>query len=701
MKVGIIGCGSNSHYHISFAKDYPNVEIVGVADKNIQKAKEVASKFNISKFFSTLKELVDHVKPEVIHIVTPPQTHFSLAKEAISMRCHVLIEKPMTLNLQEAEELYECAERYNVRLCTMHNLLFEPCLAKINGLVQQGKLGEITGIESYYGLDTRTPVFRDYPVPNVLPWIYALPGGPYQDFMPHPVYLMLNYTGKTQRIDVLKRSYGTLPHNLPDELRILIDGEKASGLLTLSFATQPHLHFLRIYGTKMTVESNIYTRSVIVHPLSQLPKAIQRATYNLSQSWQLLKSTTSNTFNLLIGRLKPYQGIKSIIHKFYDSINNNSSAPVKKSEVLAVVEVIDEINRQLSIKSFDFKPMVPQVPYVVKHKGKVLVTGATGFLGKRLVAFLVEKKYSVRILARKLSSIEPFKKLGAEIFFGDVADKESLRQALDGIDVVVHAAADTTGTEKDSRTGTIAGTRNILDLCKHGNIGKVVYISSCSVYWTSGYKQNAVVTEESPLEKFPSKRGYYSSSKLQAENFVREAMASNDFPITILRPGLIYGPGGKNLSPMLGFTILNKIFVFIGSGKLELPLIYIDNLTDAIIKSIQNNEANNQIFNVVDNEKISKRVYVRKLIKKLYPHYSVFSIPYFLLSGVTAIQEILLRLLRRKPFLTRYRLASSQKRIYFDNSKIAISLNWRPKVLFDEAVKSICNSVEKAEQGVL
>src|SRR3972149_11948623 len=106
MKIGIVGCGLNSDYHINFAKSYPGLEIVGVVDKDENKARECAAKFGISNIFPSIKDLVSYRKPVVLHIVTPPKTHFLLAREAIEHGCHVLVEKPMTLNLKEAMDLY-------------------------------------------------------------------------------------------------------------------------------------------------------------------------------------------------------------------------------------------------------------------------------------------------------------------------------------------------------------------------------------------------------------------------------------------------------------------------------------------------------------------------------------------------------------------------------------------------------------------
>ncbi len=689
MNIGIVGCGLNSDYHINFSKAYPAAEIVGIVDKDEIKAKACAEKYGIQAIFSSIGKLVQQEKPNVIHIVTPPKTHFALAKEAIELGCNVLVEKPLALNLQEAQELYNLAERYNVKLCTMHNHFFDPCMAQVQERVKAGNFGKIINVESYYGLNTRIPAFREYPAPNVLPWLYTMPGGVYHDFMAHPLYVMLDYTGKPLEVKVMSKTFGTLPHGIPDELRVLIDGEKAFGILTFSFAANPHLHFLKIYGTTMIAEVDFNTMTNVIHPVSSLPKAAQKATYNLSESSQLFRSTTANVINFVRGKLKPYQGMQILIHRFYDSIKNNSQPPVSKQQALLVIETMDEIWKQLQPKPLNFAPIIPKEAYPTIQKEKILVTGGTGFLGKRVVEGIVKEGYRVRVLARKLSNIEPLKKIGVKIFFGDVADKESLAPALEGIDMVIHAAAGTSGKKKDCETGTLQGTRNILELSERAHVRKMIYISSCSVYGAAGYKKHEHVTEESALEQSPDLRGDYSASKQAAEALVRSAMERKKIPITILRPGAIYGPGGDPFTPMMGFSLMNKVFVVIGNGKFVLPFVYIDNLVDAIIRTMQREEANGQIFNVLDNQKITKKRYMNELIKKIYPRSMTVYFPLSFLYGIAWIQELTFEFLNKTPFLTRYRLISSQKDISYAASKIEERLHWSPSVSFEEAVEAI------------
>ena len=250
---------------------------------------------------------------------------------------------------------------------------------------------------------------------------------------------------------------------------------------------------------------------------------------------------------------------------------------------------------------------------------KILVTGATGFLGRRLVEILTKRKYEVKALARKQSSTEKLKNLPVEILFGDVSNINTLRPLFKGIDIVVHAAADTTGKREESEVSTIQGTRNFLELCREINIKKLVYISSCSVYGISDYEEGQLVTESSSLERFPEKRGLYSYAKLKAEELVTAAMLNWELPIVCLRPGTIYGPGGGIYSPMMGFAFGKWVFAIFGNGQFILPLVYIDNLVDAIIQSIEKDESTGKIFNVVDQDDLTKKQYVDRLLKKYFP----------------------------------------------------------------------------------
>lgn len=334
--------------------------------------------------------------------------------------------------------------------------------------------------------------------------------------------------------------------------------------------------------------------------------------------------------------------------------------------------------------------------HVVMNQTKVLVTGATGFLGKRVARRLVEEGYRVRGLARTRSSVGDLKKLGVEIAIGDLADESSIVAAVEGVDVVVHAAAGTRGRAEESYAATIEGTRNVLEACRSGCVKKLVYISSCNVYEVAGYPENQVVTEEAQLERFPLRRGHYSAAKLQAEALVTAAMSKYSCAAVVLRPGTIYGPGAEIYTNMMGISLAGRFFVVFGDGESQLPLVHVDNAVAAIIECVSHSAADNEIFNVVDDDRVTKRVYMDRVVKALCPNAKVVYCPISLLLALTWLQEKLFGIFGRRPFLTVYRLVSSQKRIRYSASKIRNMMGWRPHVSFDQAVEQLIGEHRRA-----
>jgi nucleoside-diphosphate-sugar epimerase len=154
--------------------------------------------------------------------------------------------------------------------------------------------------------------------------------------------------------------------------------------------------------------------------------------------------------------------------------------------------------------------------------------------------------FSVHALVRKTSTIGDLQRPEVDLHFGDVSDARSMEPSLADVDYVVHAAVDTSGTEEGARNVTIGGTLNILDLCAKLGVKKLIYISSCSVYGTSGCSDGQIIDESSPTEQYPERRGLYSWAKLEAEKLVLSAMAEGKIAITCLRPGTIYGPRSEN-----------------------------------------------------------------------------------------------------------------------------------------------------------
>ena len=131
MKIGIAGAGEIGAYHIAFAKEIKGVEVISICDVNRKRADKLATRFGINASYDNLAEMLKNSKIDVVHILTPPKTHSELAIEAMNAGCHVLVEKPMAISVEEGEMMVEAAMKNSVQLSICHMYLFDPIIQRL------------------------------------------------------------------------------------------------------------------------------------------------------------------------------------------------------------------------------------------------------------------------------------------------------------------------------------------------------------------------------------------------------------------------------------------------------------------------------------------------------------------------------------------------------------------------------------------
>jgi predicted dehydrogenase len=347
MKVGIVGCGQIAAVHIPHIRAQPQATIVGVADPNTAQAQELARRFHIPHVYSTLAGLLDAQRPDVVHILTPPQTHATLAVEAMEAGCHVLVEKPMAVNLEAADAMEAVAQRRGVKLCVDHNHLFDPAMARARGLVEQGAIGEVVWVESFEGFDQGNPN-NPYVKPGSADhWVHQLPGGIFQNLAPHPAYLLLTFLGAPRRVQAVAQKTGRVPTAFADELRVLVTSDSGMGCFMVSLSIEPFMKYVHIYGTAGTLRVNITTNNLIFLKTRQLPRALARGVHGVDEAMQLISGTVANAWKVATGRLRSYPGMGVLIAQFYRCIVENTPPPVDSSAGRETVRVLDLVWEQI------------------------------------------------------------------------------------------------------------------------------------------------------------------------------------------------------------------------------------------------------------------------------------------------------------------------------------------------------------------
>ncbi len=319
---------------------------------------------------------------------------------------------------------------------------------------------------------------------------------------------------------------------------------------------------------------------------------------------------------------------------------------------------------------------------------KVLVTGATGFLGGHLIAKLVQQGDEVRALARKTSKLDHLLQHQVEVVHGDLKDGASLKHAVKGVDIVYHLGAATSGVWEDYQEGTVKGTERMLELALEAGVKRFVHISSLAVYQVYGLEKNTVVNEAFPYETTPERVGPYTYSKVEAEKLVFQ-FYKRGLPIVVVRPGIIYGPRGKIFFPHIGRLLRSGLFIMIGKGDYLLPLTYVDNTVDAILLAGTGEEAIGKAYNIVDDGEITQREYLGKYMQATHAELFTLPIPFSLLlfSATLATRLRSLGLFRRTHLPSKYSLVSKWHSLRFDTTDAKQQLNWQPKVSLEEGLR--------------
>ncbi len=340
MRVGIIGCGVVSEGHIHHIRRITGVEIVGVCDTDKERAQEISHRFGIRHIYRDAVDMLKERHPDVVHILTPPDTHKELSIQAMEAGCHVLVEKPMALNVKEADEMIAASRHHRVTLGICHNHLFDPAVLEAKELVARGAIGRVIAVETFWMPYLAGNRYR------TTQWIYELPGGIFHEVAPHPVYLQMEFLKTLRVVSALSKKTGSDLPTPSDELRVLFDGESGQGSLSISLCANPYLVFLNIYGTDMSIRVDIINNTLVKFKRSGLGK-ISKALVNIDHSLQLLSKTITNTIGTLQGRRTLGHGI--LIEKFYESLRKGTDPPVTGEDGRAAVAVLDQIWAKLGL----------------------------------------------------------------------------------------------------------------------------------------------------------------------------------------------------------------------------------------------------------------------------------------------------------------------------------------------------------------
>jgi nucleoside-diphosphate-sugar epimerase len=372
-----------------------------------------------------------------------------------------------------------------------------------------------------------------------------------------------------------------------------------------------------------------------------------------------------------------------------------------------MIEVLEKVwDSSPAVSSLIAAPASPSVPAGPKNDaelavtragmpGKVLVTGATGYLGHRLVAALSRCGADVVALVREENRVSQDLERQATIVRGDIRDPASIEAAMQDVAVVYHCAAITRNAVPWTahQETNILGTKVVLEEALKAHVQRVIHVSSVIVYGLKRPRNNQPVQESAPYAQNANRWAYYMRSKIEADKLALSYWQEQGLPVTVVRPGILYGPGGKTIGG--GASHLGPVRLFIGSGRNRLPYVYVDNAIELLLLAAISPEAVGQVYNAVDEPQVRVRDVAARRREMTGEQSSLVPVPPFLFSSLARLLELRASLSDSEtpPKLSRFVVRSACRDMVYDTTNAREQVGWQPEVSLEEGLHRALNDI--------
>src|SRR5438876_2894210 len=353
LRIAIIGCGKVADQHVQAIHRIPDCSIVALCDRELLMAKQLGERFGISECFSDLTEMLRASTPNVVHITTPPQSHYSVAKECLEFGSHVYLEKPFTVTAAEAEALIQLALTRDLKVTAGNNYQFTLEMLEMRRLVDQGFLGgKPVHLERYWSYDLGDLKYASAFLGSRTHWVRQLPGQLFHNIISHGIAKLAeflddeltNIIAKAHQSEQL-RKLGA--EEVMDELKVMI--RDTSGTTAFfCFSTQIRgLNQLRVYGPSHSVTADIITGSLVRQRTRSYKSYLTYFVPPVKNAFEHLRNARLNMVNFLRRRLYQDFGMKELIERFYNSVGKGSPVPIPYREIILTARIMDEIFAQI------------------------------------------------------------------------------------------------------------------------------------------------------------------------------------------------------------------------------------------------------------------------------------------------------------------------------------------------------------------
>jgi len=356
MKVAIIGCGKIADEHASALVKIPDCTLEAVCDSEELMAKQLAERYGVGAYFDDVQTMLKTVRPDVVHITTPPQTHFLLATMALDDGAHVFVEKPFTVTTEEAVSLIEKAKAKGLKLTVGHNNQFSHEAVEMRELVKNGFLGgPPVHMECHFPYNIKD-VYGQAFLGDKNHWVRSLPGKLLHNVISHGICKIAEYLGDPDPdIEAVGYSSPFLRESghddIIDELRVIITtrDRATSAYFTFSSQISPGMFRFRLYGPENSIVIDHGQRLLLKFRQTDSLKSFLNyfvAPRRLSK--QFILNSRRNMRRFWKGQFHVDHGRRQLFREFYRAIGENQDPPIPYDEIVLTSRIMDKIFSRIS-----------------------------------------------------------------------------------------------------------------------------------------------------------------------------------------------------------------------------------------------------------------------------------------------------------------------------------------------------------------
>ncbi|HET9210553.1 MAG TPA: NAD-dependent epimerase/dehydratase family protein [Thermoanaerobaculia bacterium] len=597
LRVALVGAGYVAQFHRDILAETPGVSLVAVCDADAERARAAARQWGIPNAVGSVEELGD-LAIDVAHVLVPPDLHVKVTRALLEMGIGVLVEKPMALASADARELQALADRLNLPLGVNHNNVWHPAFVRLLDHVRAGRIGRVEHVRVCLSVPLAQLEAGDFSH-----WMFRSPENIVFEQAPHPLSQLHALIGavreaRTTILGTRELHPGQIFH---DRWLVAAEAERGTAEIYLAFGQGFNRWTLEVLGSDGSAEADLGHNLFSHEEKTPWLEFWNSFLAGWRRSRALSRGAAAGVvryarFTLGMGpRMDSYfAGMRGSVQAFYGALRGGKPLPVdgaQAAEVLDWCEVIAGI-AATAAEAPRGRTSVAAPAHLPEpgpaRPDEVVVLGGTGFIGRRVVAKLVERGLPVTAVVRRAHSL-PAVLTGAardgrlRLVPGRLEDGEALATALKGAKTVLHLATGGGDSWEKIERSMIRGSVDVAEAALAAGAGRFVYVSSIAALYAGPDRGTSVIDDDLQTDPQPEGREIYSRGKMEAERRLLELHRQRGLPLVIVRPGVVLGEGTPLQHSGLGLWVRDNHCVGWGPGEHPLPVVDVDDVAEALV----------------------------------------------------------------------------------------------------------------------